>query len=236
LNIRGRSTIRLVAAKDFALCKISTFPEVAMLRLPRWMPLTVAIAALSPMVAGADSTGMFAPDRVGHWYLGGGAGGYWEESNSQLRNHSGQFGGFFSGGYRAAPNIAIEIDGLSSYQRFDTPASVSSSNGRSRLSSSGVGGVVKFILPIDRVEVYAGGGVGVYNTVLRVKDNPFKTQEDDTDVGYQGLVGADYFVTRNFSVGLEYRSLKLDAKLNPTIPDKIDAGGDFLFVTFRGHF
>ncbi len=207
-----------------------------MLRLPRWMSLIVAITALSPMVAGADSTGMFAPDRVGHWYLGGGAGGFWEESNSQLQNHSGQFGGFFSGGYRATPNIALEIDGLSSYQRFDTPPSVSSSEGRSRLTSSGAGGVVKFILPLDRIELYAGGGVGVYRTVLQVKDNPFKSQEDDTNVGYQGLVGADYFVTRNFSVGLEYRRLKLDAKLNPTIADKIDAGGDFLFVTFRGHF
>ena len=207
-----------------------------MFRLPRWKSLTVAITAFSPMVAGADSTGMFAPDRVGHWYLGGGAGGFWEESNAQLQNHSGQFGGFFSGGYRATPNIAIEIDGLSSYQRFDTPTSVSSSNGRARLTSSGVGGVVKFILPLDRIELYAGGGVGVYNTVLRVKDNPFKSEEDDTDVGYQGLIGADYFVTRNFSVGLEYRRLKLDAKLDPTIAEKIDAGGDFLFVTFRGHF
>ena len=207
-----------------------------MLRLSRWMSLIVAIAALSPMVAGADSTGMFAPDRVGHWYLGGGAGGFWEESNSQLQNHSGQFGGFFSGGYRAAPNIALEIDGLSSYQRFDTPASVSSSNGRSRLTSSGAGGVVKFILPLDRIELYAGGGVGVYRTVLQVRDNPFKSQEDDTNVGYQGLIGADYFVTRNFSVGLEYRKFKLDAKLDQTIPGKIDAGGDFLFATFRGHF
>jgi opacity protein-like surface antigen len=236
LNIRGEAPHWLIAAKDSARRKISTFPEVAMLRLSRWMSLIVAIAALSPMVAGADSTGMFAPDRVGHWYLGGGAGGYWEESNSQLRNHSGQFGGFFSGGYRAAPNIAIEIDGLSSYQRFDTPASVSSSNGRSQLTSSGAGGVVKLILPLDRIELYAGGGVGVYNTVLRVEDNPFKIKEQDKDVGYQGLVGADYFVTRNFSVGLEYRRFKLDAKLDPTIPEKIDAGGDFLFMTFRGHF
>ena len=59
----------------------------------------------------------------------------------------------------------------------------------------------------------------------------------DTDFGYQGLVGVDYFVTRNFSVGLEYRKLKVDADLGPTIPGgKFDAGGDFAFVTFRGHF
>lgn len=207
-----------------------------MFRLTRWMSLIFAIIIWTPLIAGADSTGMFAPDRVGRWYLGGGIGGYWEESNSQLQNQAGQFGGFFSGGYRATPNIALEIDALSSYQRIDRPPSVSTSNGRSNLTSGGVGGVVKFILPLDRIELYAGGGVGVYNTVLRVKDNPFKTEDDDTNFGYQGLIGADYFITRNFSVGLEYRKFKLDAKLEPTMAGKIDAGGDFVFATFRGYF
>lgn len=227
--------MRLVKSENSVLPRAISL-EVAMFRLTRWTSLIFAIITLSPFIAGADSTGMFAPDRVGRWYLGGGVGGFWEESNAQLQNQSGQFGGFFSGGYRAAPNIALEIDGLSSYQRIDTPPSVSTSNGRSQLTSSGVGGVVKFILPLDRIELYAGGGVGAYNTVLRVRDNPFRTEEDDTNIGYQGLIGADYFLTRNFSVGLEYRKLKLDAKLEPTIPGKIDAGGDFLFATFRGHF
>jgi len=209
-----------------------------MFRSTNWKSLMFAILTASPLVAAADSTGMFAPDRVGKWYLGGGVGGYWEESNSQLRNQDGQFGGFFSGGYRFAPNIAFEIDGLSSYQRIDTPPTVSSSHGRSRLTTTGVGGVVKFILPLDRFELYAGGGVGAYNTSLRTKDNPFRDdEENDTDFGYQGLLGVDYFVTRNFSVGLEYRKFKVDADLAPIIPgDKLDAGGDFAFVTFRGHF
>ena len=209
-----------------------------MLRSMRWTSLIFAIFVLSPLVAGADSGGMFAPERVGRWYLGGGGGGYWDESNSQLQNESGQVGGFFSGGYRATPYIALEIDGLSSYQRVDTPPTVSSSNGRSRLITSGVAGVVKFILPLDRIELYAGAGAGAYYTSLRTKDNPFRSDEEhDTDFGYQGLVGADYFVTRGFSVGLEYRILKTEADLGPTIPGgKIDAGGDFLMATFRGHF
>lgn len=207
-----------------------------MLRLTRWAPLMFAIIGLNPLIAGADSSGMFAPERVGRWYLGGGVGGYWEESNSQLQHQEGQFGGFFSGGYRATPNIALEIDALSSYQRLDTPPAVSSSHERSRLTSSGVGGVVKFVLPLNRFELYAGGGVGVYNTALRVRNSPFRDEDNDTDFGYQGLIGADFFVTRNFSMGLEYRRFKLDAKLEPSIPGKIDAGGDFLFMTFRGHF
>lgn len=207
-----------------------------MFRITRWNALAAAALAASPLLAHADLTmQMYAPDRVGRWYLGGGAGAFWEESNSNLNNASGQIGGFFSGGYRATPNIALEIDGLSEYQRIDRPASVTGGDGRSRLNTTGVGGVVKFILPLDRLELYAGGGVGAYNTALHVKDNPFKTEDDDTNFGYQGLIGADYFVTRNFSIGVEYRRLEVRASLDP-IPGKVDAGGDLLFATFRGHF
>ncbi len=206
-----------------------------MLRSTCWTSLVLAIFTLTPLIATAG--GMYAPDRVGKWYLGGGIGGYWEESNSQLQNESGQFGGFFSGGYRLTPNVALEIDGLSSYQRVDTPPTINTSESRARLTSSGASGVVKLILPLDKVELYVGGGIGVYHTALRVKENPFDSEETDNDFGYQGLAGADFFVSRNFSVGLEYRRLKLDADLGPTVAGgKIDAGGDFLFMTFRGHF
>jgi len=207
-----------------------------MLRLTRWMVLAVAILALNPLIAWADSSEMFAPERVGRWYLGGGVGAFHEDSNSQLHNQDGQYGGFFSGGYRATPNIAFDIDGLFSSQRLDTPPTVSTSDTRSWLNTSGAGGVVKLILPLGRVELYAGGGLGIYNTSLRLKDSSFHNERDDTNIGYQGLAGVDFFVSRNVSVGLEYRILKVRADLGPTIPDKIDAGGDFLFATVRGHF
>jgi opacity protein-like surface antigen len=207
-----------------------------MLRLTPWTSLIFAVITLSPLIAGADSSGMFAPERVGRWYIGGGLGGFKEQSNSQLQNQNGQYAGFFSGGYRATPNIALDIDGLFYNQRLDTPPTVSSSNSRSRLDSTGAGGLVKFILPLDRVELYVGGGLGVYNTSLRVHNSSFQSERDDTHVGYQGLVGADFFVSRYVSVGIEYRKVKLNTDLEPTIPGKIDAGGDFLFATVRGHF
>jgi hypothetical protein len=47
---------------------------------------------------------------------------------------------------------------------------------------------------------------------------------------------SNFFVSRHVSVGIEYRKFKLHADLEPTIPGKIDAGGDFLFATVRGHF
>lgn len=208
-----------------------------MLRLTRWTSLIFAILILNPLGAGADSTGMFAPERVGRWYLGGGLGAFREESNSQLQNQDGQYGSFFSGGYRVTPYMALEIDGLYSSQKMDTPPTIPNSAGRTQLHSAGVGGVVKFILPLDRVELYAGGGLGVYTSQLRVDALPDDIQQEDTNnIGYQALVGVDFFVSRYISVGVEYRKFKLDADFGATIPGKIDVGGDLLFATVRGHF
>jgi opacity protein-like surface antigen len=50
------------------------------------------------------------------------------------------------------------------------------------------------------------------------------------------VAGADFFVSRRVSVGLEYRRLKLDANLGALVPGDLDMGGDFLFATVRGHF
>lgn len=203
--------------------------------LTRYVFLSIALLGILPLKAVAD-TEMFAPERVGSWYLGGGIGGFREESNSQISNAEGDFGLAFSGGYRLSRNIALEIDGLFSHQEFDTPPSAGGTR-RSDLFTNGVGGVVKLILPIDRVELYVGGGLGLYTSRVEVDGNILEQDEDDTDIGYQLLAGADFFVSRHVSVGFEYRKFKLDADFGGTLPGgKIDTGGDFMFVTVRGHF
>ncbi len=179
---------------------------------------------------------MFAPERVGHWYLGGGIGGFREESNDRLPDSRGQFGLFFSGGYRVNPNVALEIDGLLSHQEFDTPAFAGGGR-KSDLFTNGAGGVVKFILPFSQVELYAGGGLGAYTSRIEIDGTAVEEDESDTDIGYQLLVGADIFVSRRISIGLEYRVLKLQADFRDTLPGgEVDTGGDFLFATVRGHF
>ena len=203
--------------------------------LNRSVFIAITILGMLPLHAAAE-TEMFAPDRVGNWYLGGGFGGFREEDNSQIANADGEFGLAFSGGYRLTRYFALEIDGLLSHQEFDTPASAGGSR-RSDLFTNGMGGVVKLILPIDHVELFVGGGLGLYTSRIAIDGTNFEEDEDDTDIGYQLLVGADVFVSRRISVGLEYRKFKLDADFGGTLPGgKIDTGGDFLFATVRGHF
>lgn len=200
------------------------------------LALTIAIGISLPLTARAHTVGMFAPDRVGRWYGGGGLGGFSEESNSELRNQDGRYGNFISGGYRLGSWIALEADGLVALQKVDAPSTISAPTSRTELTTAGIGGIVKFILPLDRVEIYAGGGLGVYTSQIRTETAIGDIERDDTDIGYQALVGLDVFVSRRISVGLEYRKFKLDANFGPTIPGKLDVGGDFFLATVRGHF
>ena len=210
----------------------------------RWSHFVLALLAVIPMHAEAQVK-MFEPERVGHWYLSGAVGAFNERTNAQLVNQDGQFGLAISGGYRLTPHVALEIDGLFASQQIDTPSTVppsalGSPNARADLYSGGIGGLVKFILPLDRVELYVGGGLGIYSTTLLVKGSVLgahvELTETDTDFGFQAVAGADFFVSRRISVGLEYRRLKLDANLGALVPGDLDMGGDFLFATVRGHF
>lgn len=197
--------------------------------------IALPLLAALPVPAVAE-TEMFAPDRIGNWYLGGGIGGFGEEDNAQIANADGEFGAAFSGGYRLSRNVALEIDGLLSHQEFDTPPSAGGTR-RSDLFTNGVGGVVKFIVPLNRVELYAGGGLGLYTSRVEIDGPLLETDEDDTDIGYQLLAGADFFVSRRISVGIEYRKFKLEADFGNALPGgKVDTGGDFLFATVRGYF
>ena len=186
----------------------------------RWGQLVLAVVAVIPMCSHAQ-VGMFEPERVGRWYLSGAAGAFNKETNSQLVNQDGQFGLVVGAGYRLKPHVALEIDGLFASQRVDPGWALGSDDGRANLY--GIGGLAKFILPLDRVELYVGGGLGLYSTTLW------------KDVGLQAVAGLDLFVSRRTSVGLEYRRLKLDTFLGALVPG-FDLGGDFLFATVRRHF
>lgn len=206
-----------------------------MLRLTCLLCIVIAFGALSPPAL-ADSTGMFAPERVGRWYLGGGIGAFWEDSNDQLQNQNGRAGAFVSGGYRMALNLALEIDALFASQEVGRVAALPVTPDHTYLNSAGIGGVAKFILPLNRFELYAGGGLGIYTSQLRAEGSTYTVTQDDTNFGIQGLLGADYFFSRTISLGLEYRKLKLRADFGPTLAGKVDAGGDFLLATVRAHF
>ncbi|MGQ0578781.1 MAG: porin family protein [Betaproteobacteria bacterium] len=210
----------------------------------RWGPFVLILVSVIPTPA-LTQVKTFEPERVGRWYLSGAVGAFDEETNSQLVNQDGVIGLSIGGGYRLTPHVALEIDGLFASQRIDTPSTITGSTlgiaeGRASLYSGGIGGLVKFILPLDRVELYVGGGLGIYTTTLLVEGSfqgaHTELTENDTASGFQAIAGADFFVSRHISVGLEYRRLEVDANLGALVPGDLDMGGDFVFATVRSHF
>ena len=192
----------------------------------RWSCFIAVLLAVIPMHSHAQNA-MFEPERVGRWYLSGSAGEFREQNSSQL-DLDGRFGAAIAAGYRLTPHVALELEGLFVSQTVETQSTIAgvalgSLDGRANIYTRGVGGLVKFILPLDRVELYAGGGLGIYNTSFW------------TDAGFQAVVGADLFVSRHLSVGVEYRRLKFDGVLGSFVPG-LDLGGELLFGTVRGHF
>lgn len=199
----------------------------------------VGLAALAslgvPVIGLAQSSN--AESRVGHWYIGGGFGAYSEEDNAQLANQDAGAAMFFSGGYRASPNVAIEADALLWNQDFTAPATIPGAQGRADLVSTGASAVIKFIAPLGALDLYAGGGLGFYATNLNVEvGSGAEIDETETDLGYQLLVGADVYVSRKISVGLEYRWLNLETGFEPYVTGEVDAGGQFFLMNVRGHF
>jgi opacity protein-like surface antigen len=194
----------------------------------------LAVACLPTGAAGAQA----GERQAGRWYIGGGLGGFAEEDNAQISGQDPEFATFFSGGYRASPNVAVEATAMHWGQDFTTPGTITlpGAAARTDLRTFGVGGQVKFFLPLDRLDLFAGAGLGLYTTNLKVKGSSSEIDENDTDLGIQGLLGVDVFVSSRISVGLEYRWLRLDANFEPHIGGAIDVGGHFFFATVRGYF
>lgn len=201
--------------------------------------LFVVTLGLLPITGYAQSNA--AESRVGHWYIGGGFGAYSEESNSQLSNQDAGAALFFSGGYRASPNVAVEFDGLAWDQDFSTPASIPpqlpGAQSRTELKSSGISAVIKFIAPLGAIDLYAGGGLGFYATNLNVEGaGGSEIDQTETELGYQALLGADVYISKKISVGLEYRWVKVENNFEPYIIGDVDSGGQFFLMAVRGHF
>ncbi|MGH8631416.1 MAG: outer membrane beta-barrel protein [Burkholderiales bacterium] len=195
--------------------------------------LMTGLVCLLPQVAGAQA----GERQAGRWYIGGALGGFAEEDNSQITGQDAEFATFFSGGYRASPNVAVEATAMHWGQDFATPTGIlPGAEARTDLYTFGVGGQVKFFVPLDSMDLFAGAGLGLYTTNLKVKGSSSEIDENDTDLGIQGLLGVDVFVSNRISVGLEYRWLRLDANFEPQISGDIDVGGHFFFATVRGYF
>lgn len=195
-----------------------------------------------------------AAERPGRFYAFAGFSAFAPQKNSGLQNERGSLAnGIFGGGYRISPSLAAELNFLFDYHRLDTPASAQPVGSfqpgtlKSYLSTSGLAATAKFSFAADRLEPYAGGGIGVYSTrflttseatgcVNNCSDTGPRVSERSTDVGYHALVGGDFHVTRKDMFSAEIRYLYLKADFGSVLPGKTNVGGVFLWMGYRRAF
>lgn len=209
----------------------------------------IAVAALASLW-GPESpaqTEAGVQERIGGTYMHVGAGAFNPDFDSQLRNQSGPYALTVGGGRRQSRIFAWEIEVISSYQRFDTPASLSppvfgSTSGRSTLDTNGLAGTAKFIYPHGSVEPYVGAGIGVYDTTLTVTGQQSGLQVSferrSIDPGLHAVAGADFHLSARTSLVLEYRKIWLDADFGSGtgLTGTVKAGGNMLLAAYRRRF
>lgn len=211
--------------------------------------LAVSVAVLHMgfvSIATAQTPPPAAPDRAGQKYFYVSGGSFNPDSNSQLRNQSGQYGLALGFGSRYSRHVAWEVEFFNHAQRVDAPSTVppaflTTTDGRADIDSYGLAGNVRLIYPVGRFEPYVGGGIGFYRTTLEIHRTVFgffssDIKKSDSDFGLQLLAGAEYHFSERNSVGIQYRKLNLDANFGPEVPGKVNVGGDFIFLTFRWSF
>lgn len=201
------------------------------------------LLAAQPATAQDDDPGK------GGFYLS--LGSFNPATDDKLAGRSGNASYALGFAWRQSRHFLWEIDYLGYSQDANIPPSMkpppmwfTSWDSHATLATSGFGGVLKAIQPLGPFDFYAGGGVGYYNSELKVSGlkmtSPFtwKTVEiSKTDSGYgtQLVAGIDLHVARTQRLGIQYRKMVLNPSFGPEI-GSTTAGGTIWQLTYRAFF
>jgi len=203
----------------------------------------VALASLGAEALAQTEAGV--QERIGKGYFHFAAGAVHPDSDSQLKNPSGQYALAVGGGFRQSKYFAWETEFVGFLQRFDTPASVGpplfgTISGRSTLDTEGLAGTAKLLYPHGSVEPYAGAGIGLYRTTLTITGQQFglpaELSEDSIDPGIHVVAGADFHLSERSSLAIELRKLWLDAGFGSGVTGTVKVGGSMLLAAYRRRF
>lgn len=198
---------------------------------------------LCAVTAWADDAPATAQPRK--FYGSAALGGFFENSNGgHFVNEQGKFAGYLGFGWRMQPNLSLEAELIGYSQQIDTPAGYAPSNGsvdnRATVAVVGLVPQVKYIIPMINVDLFIGGGIGIYSatgTVTgKINNSDFHADESDAGIGEQIVGGVDFKIAQRYSVGLEYRRVWFKANLSNFSNGKVDLGGDQALVSFRMWF
>lgn len=209
-------------------------PRIFLLAALACAACAATAAGLAPKINIAVSAGRFQPDTGG-----------------SLRNREGD-GGFEIGvGSGFAPGWGWDASFLSFSQDVDTPAAFRNggflvrTDPRAGIATQGFAAQLRYATRIWRLEPYAAIGAGWYRSELQIRRSSIVTwyalgdasiEKKDSDIGTHVLLGADLRLGERWSLGFQQRWLNLKASFGPEVPEAVDVGGRFRFITSRWTF
>jgi opacity protein-like surface antigen len=233
-------------------------------RLAAFMGLAVALGMSGAPEVLAQGTGTAPapeaaaapakkPEALSRYYGFVGLAAFKPQDNGSLQNDTEMTfaNGMFGGGYRIAPDTALELAFLFTTHKLDTPDGVKAiipsppyQSPKSNMFTSGLAATVKTGFTAEALSPYVGAGFGLYSTrFLTTSESPGCTQNcPDTGprvsahsnaFGYHAVVGADFHVTRKDMVGAEFRYLWLDQDFGSPLPGTTHAGGALFWLGYR---
>jgi len=172
-------------------------------------------------------------------------------TDDKLTGRSGTYSYALGFAWRQSRHFVWEIDYLGYSQDANIPPSMTpppmwftSWDSHATLRTSGYGAVLKLIQPLGPFDFYAGGGVGYYDSELKVSGVKWtslfswKTVEvtrSDSGYGTQIVAGVDLHVARTQRLGVQYRKMILNPNFGPEIGGTA-AGGAMWQLTYRAFF
>lgn len=133
-----------------------------------------------------------------------------------------KFGAGFNGelvyGRKVMPNLAVEL-GVGMFSTKDDSYNAYEGGGTTFVQGSTKVDVIpitlnlKGIYPIDKIDLYVLGGIGLYNTKVKCTDDTGTESHTKTPFGFQLGAGADYNFMPNVFAGLEFKYLWAKPKI-----------------------
>lgn len=106
------------------------------------------------------------------------------------------------------------------------------------LTTVGVVGTLAQTYAVAAVDLYAGGGAGLYYANMRAHGSTFgfpgTHDEHDIGLGFTLFAGLEFPVGTQSHLGLEVRRLFLDADFGPLSNGEMSIGGTSIMLSYRG--
>lgn len=140
-------------------------------------------------------------------------------------------------GHKFNPNLALEVGLDYTSTDFDHDYSYEDIH----VETFGIPVTAKLIAPLsDQVELYAGGGFGLYSTYVDFEDgyhdgDPYYDDDsiDDTNLGFHALVGADFKVNPGMAFTMELKYTEIEQDFDDSFDEDLEVGGTTAFAGIK---